>query len=207
MDAKLVHEALLKLSIQIEEVNTTVQEMKTAAEKRSETELLRRLEKIEESVRSQSLKIDTLSAIDITPTVVVPNPPAAVRIAGDIKEDPKAAAPDTKEDAKAVAGASKETPKYLGNITEFFKHLWSVDQKVLYSKGVITEEDMKKIQEENKSKLDKKKNELVKANSLAFTIWRSLPDAKKEIVYALKVQYAADYRKKASVDIGEEKEK
>lgn len=205
MDAKVIHEALLKISTEIAEINTTVQELKVNAEKRSENELLRRLEKIEAAVNSHGIKLDSLSAVDIAPVIAVPAAPATVRVAGgDVKEDIK----DVKTDVKAETKAdTKEPPKYLGNIMEFFKHVFTTDQKVLIAKGILSDEELKKVTDENKSKLDKKKNDLVKANSLAVTIWRTLPDPKKDLVYALKKQYSDDFRRKASTDIGEEKEK
>jgi hypothetical protein len=196
-----VTKVIAKLVTQYEEILLGVNEIRETLNKQRDQELVKRLEKLEISMKDQHIKLDALNAIDINPTIVAPTAPATVRVArGKNKRDDNIADAEVKDDASDTPNS-----KQFVNITDYFKHLWVTSRELLYEKGVITEDEYKKIYEEHKEKFNKKKNDLILQRSIAFQIWKTLPQANKDIVHSMKNQNNNDVRKKKSTEISEEK--
>lgn len=207
MDYSKLADAILKISTQMEGIGLAVDEIKETLSKQRDSELARRLERLESSMKDQHIKLDALNAIDINPTLVVPTAPAAVRVAGA----KSAVVAKKREDnlpvdePQDVVDSKPDELKTFSNITEYFKFLWTVKRDLLYEKGVLTKEDYEKIYEDNKEKFDKKKkNEIILQKSIAFQIWKVLPQPAKDIVYAMKNQNINDVQKNNSTEIIED---
>lgn len=199
MDYSKLNDSILKIATQIEGLSLTVDEIKETLAKQRDSELAKRLDKLEASMKDQHIKLDALNAIDINPTLVVPAAPAAVRVAG-------AKAVKKREDNvdEPVEAVVPDDSSQFSNITSYFKYLWTVKRDLLFEKGVITQEMIDKIYEDNKDKFDKKKkNDLVLQKSIAFQVWKALPKASKDIVYAMKNQNSNEVQKQNSTEIVE----
>ena len=213
MEKKLT-DVILKLSTQLEEIGLKVAETNEIIMKQKNEELLKRLERLEASMKDQHLKLDAMNAIDINPTIHVANGPVTARVApakkvAKVKKEDNVqveADEEVVDDTKAVDDVkAADEPKPFSNITEYFKHLWITQRELLYEKGVLTKEEYEKIYEDNKDKFDKKKkNELVLQKSVAFQIWKTIKLEKKDIVKAMKDQNTKDIQKKNSQEIDEE---
>lgn len=202
MDIAKLSDNVAKLSTQINEMHLCIRELSETVSRQQNGELMARLERVELSLKDQNLKLDSLSAVDIIPNIVMASGPTTVKVAGA-----KSKEKDAEPAVATTAATPATTEKQFTNITEFFKHLWCNSRELLFEKDVLTQEEFDKIYEENKEKLEKKKkNELVMQKSIAFTVWRALDQSKKDIVYALKNQNANDVQKKKSHDITEEEE-
>jgi hypothetical protein len=191
--------AILKLSTQQEEILLEIKEIKETITKQRNDVLLERISKLETSMKDQHIKLDALNAIDINPTIDAPRP-AAVRVAGAKKK-----ADEAKDDKKADE-VEEDAPQQFSTITEFFKHIWVTDRAKIYAMNVYSEKEYDDIYAANKEAFDKKKNELLLQKAVAFKIWRSLSDERKEVVKALKNAYTTDLQKKASKEIVAEDE-
>lgn len=204
MDYSKIENSYLKLSTQLEDLALNVGDIKEMLTKQRDDELLKRLTALEESVKEQHLKLDAINAIDINPTIVAPQAPGSVRVSGATKTKKR---DDNIDDAPIQEEIVVKEDKQFSTITEYFKHLWMTNRDLLYERGVLTKEFYEKTYEDNRDKFEKKKkNEVVLQKSVAFQLWKTLPQASKDIVKAIKNQSANDLQKKNSTEIVEEEE-
>lgn len=207
MDYSKLADAILKMSTQMEGMGLAIDEIKETLLKQRDSEINKRLERLEVSMKDQHMKLDAINGIDINPTLVVPNAPLTVKVAAVkvVKKADDTEEIDDKPNVKDTNESKEDEPKQFGNITEYFKYLWTVKREELYEKNVLTKEEYNKIYELNKNKFDKKKNnEIMLQKSIAFQIWKVLPQASKDIVYAMKNQNSNDVQKKNSTEVTEE---
>lgn len=202
-----LNDILQRISTQLEELRIEVAEIKETITKQRNDALLDRLNKLEGMMRDQHIALDALNAIDINPTIEAQRP-NQVKVAGRKKKDEaeKTDKEDKKDDKadKAEEEKPEEEPLQFATIVEYWKHIWVVDRARIYEKGAYSEKEYDEFCEKNKETLEKdkkKKNDLLLQKGVAFKIWRTLSDDRKDIVKAMKAQSANDVNKKASKDV------
>jgi hypothetical protein len=196
-----------KYGIQLHEIQLVLNEINAKLDKQSHSDLLTRLENLEKSVKTQHLKLDALSSLDLPAVINAPTAPTTVRVA---TKEARAAnvAPSTGNETptnnasnttvvKAAAGT-----KQFPSIVEFFKHMWVTDRPRLVEKSIINDELINKVKEEKKSELDKKsKNDVILQSTLARFIYRELSEDQKNILRSLQAEYKNDVNKSEAQEI------
>jgi hypothetical protein len=207
MDYQTLFNAIMKLNTRVEELDFHVGEIKEMLVKQRNDELMKRLESLESSMKKQHLKLDALSAIDPVPVVVAPTTATTIKVAGarGKKREDNLKDEDSTVDEPVLESSASKNPVF-NNVTEYFKWLFSNNTELLFEKNVLTKEFVDEIRDKNKDKLDKKKNGLVFQKSLAYAIWKALPQSNRDIVYAMKEQNATDQQKNNSTEVQEESE-
>ena len=189
-----------KYSAQLDEIKLTLLELKAIMSKQSQDELIKRLEKLEVSVKTQHVKLDALSSLDLPTTINVPVAPTSVRVAGGstagVEKEPRAA------NVAADDSTTGSAPKSFASVVEFFKHMWMTDTAKLLERNVLTQEYIENIMTENKEALDKKsKNDIVLQKAIASALYKKLTPGAKEIVKSIQVEYTSNLNKANAKEI------
>lgn len=202
MDSKALGEAIVKLTVVVEEVRFSVAKILEQNDKKLDREVENIIKKMDEL----SLKVDALSAADmIMPVVHVSGGTRTVKVA-DGKSSGAGAGAGAGTGAGASAGAAPSAApvaevKKTKTITEFFKTQWIENFAELKERGLVTVED-----EKSDANARGAKTAQILLRRLATEKWKTFTAAQTEIVRAMKKKYESQILQRESTSITEEAE-